>query len=96
MLEFKYIQDAENKINKAMQLLGKEFNGFLLERHTELILDMLETITHDKYGDISYFIYELDWGRLWKEDSITDADGNSIPMGTIKDLYSYLEERYND
>lgn len=45
----------------------------------------------DDYGGmIEYFIYDLEFGSLWKPGYITDKDGTDIKMQTVEDLYNYL------
>ena len=44
----------------------------------------------DQGEDISYFIYELDYGRDYEEGCITDQDGNNIDFSTAEKLYDYL------
>lgn len=39
---------------------------------------------------ISYFCFELHFGRKYKEGSVTDENGNVISLATIDDLYDLL------
>lgn len=62
---------------------------------SDVVINLLEKImgikADDIWGsDISYFCYELDFGRAWTPDSITDTDGNSIDISTAEKLYDYL------
>ena len=41
-------------------------------------------------SDISYFIFELNFGKEWTENSITTKDGKSIDISTPEKLYDYL------
>lgn len=43
-------------------------------------------------SDISYFMYEIDFGRAWTPDSITEIDGTPIDISTAEKLYDYLLE----
>lgn len=55
------------------------------------LLELLRMIMEDEEDDwIGYFCYELDFGRDYKEGSITDADGEDIQLATVKDLYLLL------
>ena len=62
---------------------------------SDVVINLLEKImgieADDFWGsDISYFCYELDFGRAWTPDSITDTNGNSIDISTAEKLYDYL------
>ena len=54
------------------------------------LLRLLTQIMKDDDGLISYFCYEIDFGREWKVGCITDTDGTDIPLGTIEDLWEAL------
>lgn len=55
-------------------------------------LRLLHLMFEDKDIDewISYFCFELDFGRKYKDGIITDKDGKNIPLATTKDLYALL------
>lgn len=95
MTELKKIEDIGDEIHKALRLLSSS-NDFFLEKPFNIMLNMLEDLTHDEYGNISYFICELEWGKKAEDDSVSDADGTPIPMKTIEDLYNKLvkDEEY--
>ena len=40
--------------------------------------------------DISYFVYELDFGKEWEPGMIIDESGNDIDLSTAEKLYDYL------
>ena len=66
--------------------------GSLQISHESVVVDLLEKIFCDEYFNISYFIYELNYGKEYKPDSITDTDGNTIDFSTAEKLYDYLVE----
>lgn len=82
-----------DKTNRAISLFElKEYTGlqnaivFLLEKMFNLEVD-------SRFGsDISYFIYDLEFGKNWTPNSIT-LDGVSIDISTPEKLYDYLIER---
>ena len=41
---------------------------------------------------ISYFCFELDFGKKYKEGCIKDENGKDIPLATSDDLYTILTE----
>ena len=60
--------------------------------HENLVVSLLENLMDDdeKYPDISYFIYELDYGRRWQPGYVIDGNGEDIDMSTPEKLYDYL------
>lgn len=57
-----------------------------------LIIDLLIELTGDNKEDsiIEYWMYELDAGKSWQPNTITDENGNDIKLQTSNDLYDYL------
>lgn len=45
--------------------------------------------------DISYFVYELDFGKDWEPGMITDKDGNDVDHSTAEKLYDWLIKEYD-
>lgn len=41
---------------------------------------------------ISYFCFELDFGRKYKDGMVTDENGKNISLATVEDLYILLTE----
>lgn len=93
LLELKELERLESKINDSLRELSPDFGGFSMLRATELILELLKDVTNDNADWISYYIYELDWGKEWKEGTITDTiTGKDIKLESIKDLYDLIVE----
>ena len=89
MLKAKELEEISNKLTIDVKLLSS-MNEFFLEKPFTDIISLLKIVMDDPYGDIDYFIYELDWGTNAKKDSITEEDGTPIPMFTLDDLYNKL------
>ena len=65
-------------------------NGTSLQiSHEPIVVNLLQKIKRDKGEDISYFIYELDYGRDYKSGCVTDSNG-IVDMGTPEALYEFL------
>lgn len=55
------------------------------------LITALEYAFHDNMAHwISYYIYELDFGSQWEEDSIVDEEGNTICLSSVQYLYKLL------
>lgn len=60
--------------------------------HESSVVSLLEKIMEDDvvYPDISYFIYELDYGRLYKPGCLTDENDEEVDISTAEKLYDWL------
>ena len=65
----------------------------LMINHEDTIVDLLKVIMDDEDDDISYFIYELDYGRDYYPGCIVEASGENIDFSTADKLYDYLVSR---
>jgi hypothetical protein len=87
------LREAEDSLNLA----GKQLVEFHISfaEHEQLIVDILTDIFNDSAFDwISYFIYDLNFGKDWYEGCIRDKEGNDIPLKNISDLYDLLINEY--
>lgn len=58
------------------------------------IINILQIIFEDAEDEmISYWVFELDFGRKWTENSVTDSYGHPIKLQTSDDLYNYLTKK---
>lgn len=86
------LQKSLDKQDEINHVLGAVIEtGDLSDTVVELLEKLMNIETDDSYGsDIGYFVWELDFGRNWTPDSITDMNGNSIDFSTAEKLYDYL------
>lgn len=69
----------------------------LLEVFSSLsaVTGLLSYIFCDLEDDwIGYYCWELDMGKKWQPGTVTGKDGKDIPLGTVRDLYELLIDRY--
>ena len=61
-------------------------------------IDTTMKLLHNIFGEkdidewISYFCFELDFGRKYKDGLVKDEFGNNIQLATFDDLYVLLTE----
>ena len=87
--ELKQLCAIEDEIDRALKLLSPDFSGFGLEKPISLILKTLEYAMDDEEW-ISYWIYDMEWGKKARLGTVTEKDGTNIPIKTINDLYDVL------
>lgn len=102
--------DILNRLREATELVDKvealfrdsrenlecDFcNGAGLQiSHEGIVVKLLERLMQDNAGNISYFIYVLDYGKTYKEGCISDQSGN-IDFSTPEKLYDYLMQEHS-
>lgn len=97
--------DIRNRLREATELVDKVEKLFRDSRdnldcdfcnvaglqisHEGIVVMLLEKLMQDTFGNVSYFIYELDYGREYQEGCISDKNGN-IDISTPEKLYDFL------
>lgn len=97
----KSLDEKEGKLNESLEgAFGRENVGNLFiyadihPKFVEMLCDLME-IEHNSdvhYGDdISYFVYELDYGRYKDSNkAIEESDGTVIDLSSAEKLYDYI------
>lgn len=90
----KMVLDVENKlIGISSDVRAKSKSEFTLY-YPSLISEVIELLgkaVDDKDDWISYFIFELDFGKQNDVLQVKDCDGNEIPLKTTKDLWNIIK-----
>lgn len=96
------LRESDELVNKVNDLFRKSrdsvecdfCNGAGLQiSHESLVVYLLQKLMRDDFENITYFIYELNYGKDYKPGCITDENGN-IDMSTPEELYDYLVKEY--
>lgn len=83
------VDESGRKLDEISEVLGGA-DKLCEAACTDEVIRLLEIILDDRDGDISYWVWELDFGRKWKPGCVTDSDGTDIKLETAEDLYRYL------
>lgn len=96
--KMKLVDDFVNEINDKSRDLRETLDDSFLDffegnslfvAHSDIVVQLLENMFNDN-DMISYWIYELNYGRDYKDGYIQDCDGNNIDISTVEKLYDYL------
>ena len=103
------VVDIINRLREATELVDKVEELFRNSRdnlecdfcngaglqisHEGIVVNLLEKMMQDRGGNVSYFIYELDYGREYREGCVSDNNGN-IDISTPEKLYDLLMAEY--
>lgn len=71
--------------NKEMDFMNA---GSICIGHESVVVELLENMFNTDM--ISYWIYELDYGKEYKDGYVQDGKGNNIDISTLEKLYDYL------
>lgn len=64
-------------------------DGYIHNKTIALIVDLLAQLVNDEYDYISYYIWDLDFGKDYKENSVT-KDDISFPLSNAEELYDLI------
>lgn len=89
-----FVDEVNDKSRKLRGILDDSFLDFfdgngLFVAHSDIVVQLLENMFNDN-DMISYWIYELDYGRKYEDGCVEDFDGNNIDISTVEKLYDYL------
>ena len=90
-------QDAEDdKISKALSSICPDSCCFYGTKHaTKGLLNLLKSTMKDSYEWIDYWLYELECGKKYQNDSVL-FNKKPCKLKTIADLYALLKKEYKD
>lgn len=92
----KQAHDFEEECNALARKYDRDYDCFPWDSYVEQeLVDLLETIMEDDAGDISYFIYELNFGSRYVLGAVTLPDGTKVDFSSANSLYDYLASKYN-
>lgn len=91
------VDKVEELFRQSRDNLENDFcNGAGLQiSHEGIVVQLLEKIMGDSCGNISYFIYELDYGKEYTDGCISDDNG-TIDISTVEKLYDFLVREYGN
>ena len=92
--------EAEEKISNVTKYFLNliEFDELqnLITCFTDLLAYCVKS-NHDPYSgdDVSYFIYDMDWGKKFDDyHIIREGETEPVPMRTIEELWNYFVEEH--
>ena len=86
-----FVDETNAKARKLNDAIISDFhNAMTLSiSHEQIVVDLLKSIFND-YDTIRWWIYELDYGRLYSDGVFQDGNGNNIDVSSAEKLYDYL------
>lgn len=88
--------DYQAWLNKQLRNNGAE--GYLFQPNcADALIKLLNFCLKEYDADdmISYFCFELDFGRKWKSGMVVDENGEDIELSSSEHLYDYIISQKN-
>lgn len=77
--------------NNVLKTLDSDFGGCLIHNKTiSLLEEVLKKLVNDKYDYIGYYLWELNFGKDYKDGVITEANGDIIKLSNPEELYDLI------
>lgn len=88
-----FVEETNDKARKLQDAIESDFyNTMSLSiSHESIVVELLENMFNDR-DYISWWLYDLGYGRDYKDGCIQDADGKIIDLSTAEKLYDFLVE----
>lgn len=87
----KELNEEENKFNTLLREIDNEFGGgFIHSKSINYLVSLLKILVNDENDWISYYCWEIDFGRNYHEGCVTEADDTPIPLSTPEDLWNLI------
>ena len=86
--------DLQNGLNDAVRVYNEKHPGLGYIDFPSLavnVVELLERLMGDQHEWISFWVWELDFGKEYRPGCVTDEHGKEIKLETIRDLYIFLE-----
>ena len=85
------LYEEQELFSNVLKKIDNDFGGCLIHNKTITLLeDLLNKFVNDKYDYISYYLWELDFGKEYKDGVITEADGSIIKLSNPEELYDLI------
>lgn len=92
MIDTAAFQDGIGDLVRAYNTKQNDQVSLLLPSLITNVVELLERIMGDKYEWISYWVWELDFGKEYRAGCVTDKNGQDIKLESAHDLYRFLEQ----
>lgn len=89
--DLKESNDYQKNLNKFFK--NNNVDGYIYQPDCSCsVVKLLHIIFENSDADewISFFCFDLDFGRKWKPGIVTAKDGSTINIATAEELYDYL------
>lgn len=81
----------EEEFNDTLRKIDRDFGGgYIHSKSLSLLSGLLKELLSDEYDYIEFYMWELDFGKAYKDGVLTEDDGTPIPLRTPEELYDLI------
>lgn len=92
MKQIEELHNEQERFNDILKAIDPEFGGgYIHNKPISIFEDLLRKLINDQYDYISYYMWELDFGKKYEDGVITEGDGTIIKLATPEDLYILIQ-----
>lgn len=93
-----FLKEQSEKVETFNKLGNEIFGDFdiYLFKDEDRIVKLLAEAMDDRFEWLEYFIYENDYGKDLRPDSVQEADGTPIDITTAEKLYDFLAYEHEE
>lgn len=89
------LNKESEKFNDMLRSIDPEFGGgYIHNKSIEILSNLLKTLVNDQYDNISYYMWELNFGKNYRDGMITDAHDETkiYRMSNAGELYDFIKD----
>lgn len=87
------IAEHDAVVEYIFSILSEDISDKVARMASDYV-SFLQEVCEDKNDWIPYWLYELEFGKKYREGYVKDKDGKNISLGTLEDLWNLLEIEY--
>lgn len=89
--------EREEQLSKALEPFNDSSTVIVFcPEVPNTIVTYIQELFNDKGEWFTYWYYDLESGKSYKDGNITDEDGKNIVLKTVEDIYNFLTNERND
>lgn len=91
MNKIKSLAQEQEAFNDMLRRIDDNFGGgYIHHKSISILEELLSKLMNDQWDNISYWMWELDFGDKYVDGCVTEADGTIIKLQTPEELYDFI------
>lgn len=85
------LNNEQEEFNSILHKIDNEFGGGLIHNKSiDFLTNLLKELINDTNDWISYYMWEIDFGKKYYDGCVTESDGTNISLRNAEDLYNLI------
>ena len=89
------LNKESEQFNNMIRTIDPEFGGgYIHTKSITILVDLLKILVNDKYDNIDYYMWDLNFGKDYQDGMITDAENPDkiYRLSNPSELYDFIME----